>query len=154
MVILPGGLITWGFVSQSTWWTRLKLQQYFSACINILFPNISTVQTLVYWLFPHAAVYSLFHLLSKYGNGLARTDNYSRAGQVPLCWPIIAMLLMWLLYQFFQFPLHREWCAVLMLCSWNWRAKTFWRGHLLSTQWVCVGVLSHMYWRSWKGKIP
>lgn len=39
MVILPGGLISWGFVSQSTWWTRLKLQQYFSACINILFPN-------------------------------------------------------------------------------------------------------------------
>ena len=34
--------------------------------------NIITVQTIL--------VHSLFPLLSKYGNGLARTDSYSRAG--------------------------------------------------------------------------
>lgn len=32
-----------------------------------------------------------------------------------------------------------------MLCSWSWRAITFWRRHLLSTQWVCVWLLSHTY---------
>ena len=35
-----------------------------------------------------------------------------------------------------------------MLCSWNWKAITFWKRHLLSTQWVCRGVLSHTYFPS------
>ena len=35
-----------------------------------------------------------------------------------------------------------------MLCSWNWRAITFWKRHLLSTQWVCRGGLSHTYFPS------